>query len=181
MYPGTYAETQPDKPGVIPPASGTVLSYRELDQRSNQLAHLLYDHGLRAGGHLALFLENHPAYLEIVWACLRCGLYLTPINCHLSVAEAACFVDDCDASVLIASSALEQSSQLGELSSHCSLKLSVGGVVPGFTDYRTAAAVKPTHPIADERLGTLMLYSSGTTGRPKEVKRPQSPFHACSG
>jgi long-chain acyl-CoA synthetase len=145
MYPGTYAETQPDKPAVIHPASGTVLSYRELDQRSNQLAHLLYDHGLRAGDHLALFLENHPAYLEIVWACLRCGLYLTPINRHLSVTEAAYIVDDCDASVLIASSALEQSSRLGELSSRCTLKLSVGGEVQGFTDYRTATAGMPTH------------------------------------
>jgi long-chain acyl-CoA synthetase len=125
MYPGTYAETRPDKPVFIHPGSATLVSYAALNQRSNQLAHLLYDHGLRSGDHLALFLENHPAYLEIVWACLRSGLHLTPINRHLSVGEAAYIVDDCDARVLVASSTLEQSLQLGEQSNRCALKLSV--------------------------------------------------------
>lgn len=172
MYPGTYAKTQPDKAAVIHPASGTVVSYRELNQRSNQLAHLLYDHGLRAGDHLALFLENHPAYLEIVWACLRSGLYLTPINRHLSAAEAAYIIDDCDARALVASGALEQTLKLGEQSHRCTLKLSVGGTVDGFFDYAAAVAGQPTDNLSDERLGTLMLYSSGTTGRPKGIKRP---------
>lgn len=172
MYPGDYAQTQPDKPAIIHPSSGTQVTYRELNDRSNQLAHLLYDHGMRAGDHLALMLENHPAYLEIVWACLRSGLYVTPINRHLSAAEAAYIVDDCDARVLIASAGLEQSAELGKLADRCELKLAVGGTIDGYDSYEQAIADKPTHNIADERLGGLMLYSSGTTGRPKGILRP---------
>ncbi len=172
MYPGTHAKSQPDKPAVIQASTGKVLTYRTLDERSNKLAHLLYDEGLRPGDHLALLLENHLTYVEVIWACLRSGLYITPINRHLSASEAAYIVDNCDARVLIASHALEQSAELGKLSPRCSLKLSIGGPVTGFTDYETAIASKPTQPLAEQPLGAMMLYSSGTTGKPKGILRP---------
>ena len=172
MYPGVYAKSQPDKIAVIQASTGATLTYRMLDERSNQLAQLLFDAGLRPGDHIALFLENHLRYVEVVWACLRSGLYCTPINRHLSASEAAYIVDNCDAQVLIASAALEQSVELGQRSPRCSLKLSIGGAVEGFTDYELATAAKPTTPLAAERLGVLMLYSSGTTGKPKGILRP---------
>ncbi|TGD71262.1 acyl-CoA synthetase [Mangrovimicrobium sediminis] len=172
MYPGTHAKTQPERLAIIQPSSGLALSYRELDEQSNQLAQLLYAQGLRRGDHLALFLENHPRFLVVLWACLRSGLYFTPINRHLSAAEAAYIVDDCDARVLVASAALEQSEELGRLAPRCELKLAIGGAVPGFTDYDTATAQQSTQALAEEHMGTLMLYSSGTTGRPKGIKRP---------
>ncbi len=173
MYPGTHAQAQPDKFAIIQPSSGATLTYRELDEQSNQLAQLLRAQGLEPGDHLALFLENHPLFLVVVWACLRSGLYFTPINRHLSAAEAAYIVGDCDARVLIASAALEQSEALGEMSPACELKLSIGGALPGFTDYATAVGAQPAEALADEAMGTLMLYSSGTTGRPKGIKRPR--------
>lgn len=172
MYPGTHAQNQPDKPAIIHPSSGATTTYLELDQRSNQLAQLLYDVGLRPGDHVALFLENVPAFLEITWACLRSGLYLTPINHHLSATEAAYIVDNCDARVLLASALLEQSAELGTLSARCDVRLSVGGGLAGFSEYESAIAGKPTQTITSEQQGTLMLYSSGTTGRPKGILRP---------
>jgi len=172
MYPGVYAKSQPDKPAVIQPSTGTTLTYRQLDERSNQLAHLLFDAGLRRGDHVALFLENHLNFFEVIWACLRSGMYITPINCHLSASAAAYIVDNCDASALIASRALEQSEELGRLCSRCAVKLSIGGLVDGFSDYDSALAEKPTTMLAEEFLGSMMLYSSGTTGKPKGVLRP---------
>jgi len=172
MYPGAYAITQPDKFAIIHPSSGTQVTYRELNQRSNQLAHLLFDQGLRPGDHVALFLENRPVFLDFAWACLRSGLHFTPINRHLSAREAAYIVNDCDARVLLASAALEASEELGTLTTKCELKLAVGGEIKSFASYEKETVNKPTENIDDERLGTVMLYSSGTTGRPKGVLRP---------
>jgi fatty-acyl-CoA synthase len=172
LYLGAYALTQPDKLAAIRPATGETVTYRELDARSNQLAQLFHAHGLRRGDHVALFLENHLAYFDVIWACMRSGLYLTPINRYLSAAEAAYIVDDCDASALVASAGLEQSAELGALAKRCKVKLAVGGAVEGFVDYAGALAEQPTEKLAEEWLGSFMLYSSGTTGRPKGILRP---------
>lgn len=171
-YPGIHALLQPDKPAAIDGSTGESLTYLELDQRSNQLAHLLRQAGLGRGDHVAVFLENRLAYFEVVWACFRSGLYLTPINYHLPAGEAAYIVGDCDATALIASADLEQTVELGRLSPLCGLRLSVGGAVEGFVDYEQAIAGQPDTKLADESTGAMMLYSSGTTGRPKGIKRP---------
>ena len=115
MYPGTHARTQPDKLAAIRPSTGETLTYRELHERSNRLAQLLHAAGLRPGGHVALCLENSVEYLEVMWACMRSGLYLTPINWHLSAPEAAYIVKDCGATVLIASANVETSRDLGDV------------------------------------------------------------------
>jgi long-chain acyl-CoA synthetase len=181
MYPGTYAATQPDKVAVYRPATGETLTYRQLDARSNQLAQLLHAHGLRRGDHLALYLENDLVYFDVIWACMRSGLYLTPINRYLSAPEAAYIVDNCDARVLIASAKSDQSAELGRLSPRCELKLAVGGPLEGFVDYQAAIASQPTTPLDAEHLGSLMLYSSGTTGRPKGILRPLRDIHPSAG
>jgi fatty-acyl-CoA synthase len=172
MYPGNYSRTQPHKLAVIRPATGESLTYAQLDARSNQLAQLFHAEGLRRGDHVAVYMENHIAYFDVIWACLRSGLYLTAVNQHLTAAEAASIVDDCDAKALIASAALPGAAETGRLAKRCKLKLVVGGAAPGFADYATALAAQPVEPLADESIGTFMLYSSGTTGRPKGIRRP---------
>ena len=86
--------------------SGLVVSYRELDARSNRLAHLLRDRGLRRGDHVAIFAENHERFFDALWAAARSGLYFTPVNSHLTAAEAAYIIDDCDAKAIVTSTAM---------------------------------------------------------------------------
>ncbi|MCB2073529.1 MAG: acyl-CoA synthetase [Novosphingobium sp.] len=172
MHPGIHAQTQPDRIAIVRPSTGESLTYRELDARANRVANLLYDAGLRRGDHVALYLENHLAYFEVIWACMRSGLYFTPINFHLTAPEAAYIVDDCDAKALVASAGLDQVPELGRLTPRCEVKLSVGGEAEGFRPYEAALAGSAETPIADQWLGAMMLYSSGTTGRPKGIKRP---------
>jgi fatty-acyl-CoA synthase len=181
MYPGVYAKTQPDKLAAVRPSTGEGLTYGELDRRSNQLAQLLHAQGLRRGDHVAMFLENHLAFFVVCWACLRAGLYLTAINRHLTAPEAAYIVDNCDAKVLIASAALDESTELGRLSPRCSVKLAVGGALESFQEFDAALASQPAAPLADESHGTFMLYSAGTTGRPKGIIRPLQEGHPSEG
>jgi fatty-acyl-CoA synthase len=173
MYPGTWAAKFPDKPALIDSATGAVTSYRELDERSNRLAQLMWSAGLRPRDHVAIFMENHPAYFEVAWAALRSGLYLTTVNRYLTHEEAGYIVDDCEAQVLVASHHLAAvASRLPEQTPRCKTWLMVGGTVPGFEAYESAIARHPAEPLADEPSGGFMLYSSGTTGRPKGILRP---------
>ncbi|MFC3172798.1 acyl-CoA synthetase [Novosphingobium bradum] len=172
MYPGYFAQVQPDKLAAIMPSTGETLTYRELDQRSNQLARLLRAHGLGLGDHVAAYLENSLACFEVYWACMRSGLYLTMVNRHLPAAEAAYIVQDCGARALIVSGALEGSADLVARSPGCGVALAVGGPVAGCDDYRALVSAQSPEPLADERTGLLMLYSSGTTGKPKGILRP---------
>ncbi len=172
MNPAIHALTQPDKVAVVRPATGERLTYRTLDERANRLAQLLRAEGLEVGDGVALFLENHLNYFDVVWACMRAGLYLTPINTHLAASEAAYIVDNCDAKVLIASAALPASAELGRLSKGLKLNLAIGGAIDGFDDYEAALAASSADPLQQEHLGSMMIYSSGTTGRPKGIRRP---------
>ena len=96
-YPGAFAQTTPDKPAYVMASTGETVTYRELDERSNQLAHLWHERGLRRGDHVAILLPNHLRYFEVVWAALRSGLYYTPVNWHLTAPEVAYIVGDCGA------------------------------------------------------------------------------------
>lgn len=171
MYLGTLARNYPDKPAAIRPSTGEVRTFRQINDRSNQLAQLLHVHGLRRGDHVAMYMENQLTFFDVIQACMRSGLLVTPINWHLPAAEAAYIVDNCDARVLIASGALAETAELGRLSPRCDVKLSVGDTVDGFADFETAIAACPADPLPDEWLGGFMLYSSGTTGKPKGILR----------
>jgi long-chain acyl-CoA synthetase len=174
MYPGTVAKDHPDRPAVVMATSGEVVTFRQLDERSNQLAHLLRASGLSRGDHIALFMENHPRFLEVVWAALRSGLYVTTINSHLTAEETAYIVGDCDARVFITSVVLAPvAAELDQADlPRVHTWLMVGGTIDGYDSYEDAVADRPTTPIDDESTGATMLYSSGTTGRPKGVLRP---------
>ncbi len=103
MFPGTFVAGTPDKPAVIRPATGEQLTYRQLDERSLRLARYLRAIGMRPGDHLAVVAGNDLRMLEVYWAALRSGLYITAVNWHLTPAEAAYVVDDCEASALVVS------------------------------------------------------------------------------
>ena len=182
MYPGTHAAKNPDKPALIMGSSGEVVTFGELDDRSNRLAQLMWSAGLRPGDHVAVFLENHPAYPEIAWAALRSGLYLTAVNRYLTAEEAGYIVADCGARVLVASAALtDRAAGVLEHAPGIEIALMIDGVAEAYTAYEDAISRFPAQPLDEEPLGELMLYSSGTTGRPKGIRRPLSGRKASEG
>ena len=172
MYPTHWARTQGGKPAVINAHSGESISWKALDGRSNQVAHALRRAGLSIGDHLALLMENHLEYFEIAWAAFRAGLYITCINRYLTAEEAAYIVNDSGARAIISSGEIGIAAELAELIPNCPVRLMSRGTARGWESYEESIHGFPTTPLADEAMGDSMLYSSGTTGRPKGVKRP---------
>lgn len=172
MYPGFHATTTPDKAAIVMAESGQQITYRELDERSNRLAQFLWSAGLREGDHLAILAENHVRYFEVYWAAVRSGLYLTAINRYLSAGEAAYLVNDSNSTVLITTVAVADvaAEMVGSIP-NCSTRLMMDGAVDGFDSYEDAVASMPATPLARQPRGDVMLYSSGTTGQPKGIRR----------
>ncbi|MFI7241897.1 acyl-CoA synthetase [Streptomyces qinglanensis] len=228
MYPGVHASADPDKPAVLADRTGEVLTYGQLEERSVRLANRLHAAGLRPGDHLALLSDNDPRCLEVYWAALRSGLYLTAVNSHLTPDEAACIVRDCGARALVVSAALaELATALVPRTPQIAVRLAYGsrggppqeqpwgsdrrngadhrqdrsqdqdqnrgrgrgqdqnrvrgggneraGERSGLAehgDYEQALANASPRPPAHQPRGADMLYSSGTTGRPKGIQPP---------
>ncbi|MGH7818658.1 MAG: acyl-CoA synthetase [Candidatus Binatia bacterium] len=162
--------------------SEETISYRELNDRSNRLAQLFWSEGLRPGGQVAIFTENHPRYFEVVWAAMRSGLYLTPVNSYLSAAEVAYILNDCGARAVVSSAARAKVVEgfAGDVPG-VRTRLMIDGATAGFRSYEEEVARRPAKPLDDEPLGEFMLYSSGTTGRPKGIKRPLSGRKVAEG
>jgi fatty-acyl-CoA synthase len=172
-YPGAFAATTPDKPALVMAGSGETLTYRELEDRSTRLAAHLRGLGLRPGEVVALLTDNRPQASEVYWACQRAGLYVTAVNWHLTADEAASIVADSGARVLVASAALAGlAGQVRAQAPAVTEALAFGGQVEGFGDYEAALAAADPVPPADQPRGADLLYSSGTTGRPKGIKPP---------
>ncbi|MDD5175015.1 MAG: acyl-CoA synthetase [Sterolibacterium sp.] len=170
MHPGIHAKATPNKPACIMAGSGISVSYAELDERANRLAQYFRKSGLKTGDHVALLLENHHRYFEVLWAALRSGLYLTPISTHFSLDEIAFIVNDCEATCFITSQYMEQAARdLVAITPAVRTRLMVDGEIPGYPSYETTISAMPAGRIADEGLGDIMSYSSGTTGRPKGI------------
>ncbi|MDE0255235.1 MAG: AMP-binding protein, partial [Rhodospirillaceae bacterium] len=96
-----FAERTPDKPALIMAGSGEIVTYAELEARSNRFAHLLRALGIRAGDHIAFFVENHPRFFELCWGAKRAGLYYTAISSYLTAGEVAYIVNDCGARLFV--------------------------------------------------------------------------------
>jgi long-chain acyl-CoA synthetase len=181
--PSTYVAEHPERPAVIT-SKGQAVTFAELEERSCRLAQALYAHGLREGDHVAVLMLNDDRTHEVAFGLQRAGLYYTMVNTHLTAEEAAYIVEDCGAHTLITSRALNPlAAEMVALTPDIDLRLVVGepagGAVPdGHADYDEFVAPFPGTPLADEREGFSMLYSSGTTGHPKGVRRELShePF-----
>ena len=171
-HPSIHARKNPDKIAYQMAGTGKAITYRELDELSNQGAHLFRALGLKAGDHIALLMENRLAFMEICWAAQRSGLYYTAISRYLTQDEIAYIVRDCGAKVFITTpKCAEQVKGLIKGEPGEPLFYMMDEPLPGFRSYDAETTVQPTTPIPDEVAGYDMLYSSGTTGRPKGIKR----------
>ena len=171
-HPSIYARTVPDKIAYQMAGTGKAITYRELDELSNQGAQLFRSLGLKAGDHIAFLMENRLAFMEICWAAQRAGLYYTAISRYLTEDEIAYIVKDCGAKVFITSpKCAEQVRNLVKGDASAPLFFMVDEPEAGFRSWDSEAIAMPKTPIADEVAGYDMLYSSGTTGRPKGIKR----------
>jgi long-chain acyl-CoA synthetase len=181
MYLPDQARRTPDKLAMVT-AEGKGVTYADLEARSNRLAQLFYARGLRRGDHVAIFMENNIRFMDVVWATYRSGLYITTINRYLNVDEIAYIAQDSGAKAIVSSFARREVA--GELQRHlpnCEVRLMVDGVVDGWMSYETMLADYPAEPLAQEWMGEALLYSSGTTGRPKGILRPLPDQSAVEG
>jgi long-chain acyl-CoA synthetase len=175
MYPGTQAKIRPQLPAFIMAQSGESVTYAELERRTNRLAHLLRAGGLGRLDHYAIFMENNARYVECCGAGERAGLYYTCVNSYLTADELAYILDNSESKLLITSMAKREVA-LAALAQCPRVErcLVVDGPGDGAraVNLDAAAGGFADSPIPDEALGTAMLYSSGTTGRPKGILRP---------
>jgi acyl-CoA synthetase (AMP-forming)/AMP-acid ligase II len=167
FHPSSFAKKNPNKAALIMGESGQVITFGQLDAMSNQVAQLLRSQGLQIGDKVAICLDNHPMYLVLAWGAQRAGLFMTTLPYRSTAPEIAYILQDSGAKVIFGSESLAP--VLDE----------VARLVPHVTGYRfggagsmnldSALSSMPTTPIGDERGGTDLLYSSGTTGKPKAV------------
>jgi long-chain acyl-CoA synthetase len=171
MHPSIHAVRTPDKPAYIMGESGKVVTYRQLDDRSNQAAQYLRSLGLRSGDTIGLFLDNSPRFLEICWGAHRAGLTYTAIAFRATAEEAAYILNDSGARMcLVSASKGPLAGELRRLSPKVDRWASVDGPIDGMAAWEGGTASMPARRIVDEKAGGDMLYSSGTTGRPKGIK-----------
>ena len=164
-----HAITAAPSPALI--IDGRAISYGELYANSQRVAAVLHEAGLRRGDGVALVLPNRPEFFEITWGCQLSGLYYTAVNTHFTPDEIAYVIDDSDAkAVFLDASMIDLAAHVREVNTGIGVHIAVGGELPGWQSYADAlAAAGDAPPLSD---GSEMLYSSGTTGRPKAVRRP---------
>lgn len=181
MFPGTYAETTPAKPAIVMVESGETVTYAQLEDRSARLAHVLRGAGLKPGDVVAVLCHNDPRVFDVYWAAMRCGLYITALNHHLTDDELTYILKDSGAGALIASSSCAPVVERLVAAVSVPTALAWGGRVEGCGVYEDALAAAPTTPVEDQPHGAPMLYSSGTTGHPAGVKPPLPPVQVHEG
>ena len=184
MFPHDFALTTPDKPAIIMGSTGEVITYRQLDEAAIRLSNVLRDAGLNPGDHVALCLENHPRYLEILWGCHYAGLIYTACSSRLTSAELTYILNDCAAKAFITSHyKADQALDIIDTIPDVHLRLMLDGTIDGYDSFEQTIAAASVTPLTDMVDGTDMLYSSGTTGMPKGIAKPlpMSPIGTSVG
>ncbi|RRQ27441.1 fatty-acid--CoA ligase [Rhodococcus sp. Eu-32] len=178
MYPPKIARSRPDAVAYVMAESGASLTYGELDRRSNQLAHRWREHGVGSGDTVVIAMENNIEWPVVVAAGMRTGLYVTPVNWHLQPSELTALVAECEPAVVVTSAKLASVvRQATESVGHDPLLQSVDDGVAGFEYLATAVKSLPDNPVDGELLGARVLFSGGTTGRPKAFRQALLGVH----
>ena len=173
MHPSLHARKTPDKVAYRMAGSGESVTYRELDDASNRVAQMFRDRGLKAGDHIAILMENHPRFFELCWGAQRSGILYTAISSRLTAAEAAYIIADSGSKLLVTSKALQGvAAELAASTPAVTTRLMTDGTIDGYDSYEQVIEAYPATPIGNQTAGRDMLYSSGTTGRPKGVLAP---------
>ena len=172
MHPIQHAKTNPGKPAVIMAGSGATMTFGEMDAESNRFAHLLRARGLNPGDAFAVLLENRLEYFTLIWGSQRAGTMLVPISTRLTAPEIAYILGDSEAKLLITSRYFDH--VMGDVRSQCPDLPVLVMDGEGQEDFHAELAAQSPEPIDDPTAGLVMLYSSGTTGRPKGI-RPKPP------
>jgi acyl-CoA synthetase (AMP-forming)/AMP-acid ligase II len=173
VHPSLHARRTPHKVAYRMAASGEVVTYGELDAASNRVARLLRANGLVAGDHIAILMENHPRFFEVCWGAQRSGIIYTAISTRLTAEEAAYIIADSGSRLLVTSKAQRGvAADLVASTPAVKTRLMADGTIDGYDSYERIIEAYPARPIADQTAGRDMLYSSGTTGRPKGVLAP---------
>ena len=169
MHPSVHARINPDKAAVIVAETGEVIRYGDMETASNRAAQLFRAHGLQHEDVVAFMLENTPHYYGMVWGAQRAGLRYVCISSRLTQDETDYILENSGAKILVVSASLGDAALA--LTADVE-RFVLGGAIAGFASWEDAVVAMPETPVVDERAGTDMLYSSGTTGRPKGVRVP---------
>jgi len=174
MFPGAHLDTHGDKPAITMAGSGFTQTYAELDAAANRLSRLLRAAGLNPGDHIAICMENHDRYMEVIWGCHYAGLIYTAASSRLQSTELEYIVNDCGARAYITSKyKADQAAEIMANTPAVELRLMLDGTIEGYESYEAAVEAQPPEPLDEDRIAGLdMLYSSGTTGMPKGITRP---------
>ena len=174
-----WARTIPDRPAII--TETATVSFASLNARANQLARALRRRGIAAGDGIALVCANRPEFAEVYYAAQRAGLRLTPVNWHLTGGEAGYIVADSAARAIVADADLAEVAVGATVdATSCTVRLAIGGDIESFEDYDAALGDEDDADLSDPVLGSTMLYTSGTTGRPKGVFRTEPPARSIA-
>lgn len=173
FHPRHHAEKEPDRLAYVMCDTGEEVTFGQLEARANQGAHLFRARGLRTGDHIVILMENRREFLELCFAADRAGLFYTTVSTHLALDEITYIIADSGAKIVVTSDHFPDIARSLKQTLPADVELyAVGAEQEGIASWSDLVAQQPSTPIMDERQGLDMLYSSGTTGRPKGVKWP---------
>lgn len=179
MHPRIHAAEAPGRPAAILAETGQTLCYGDLEERANRGAHLFRSLGIASGDAIVIWLPNLLEYFEVYWAAQRAGLYIAPIPTAMTADEAGYILADSGAKLLVTSGDVQAAAAVAAASPRgLATIVTAGAPLQGCRSWAERIAGLPTEPIADESAGFHLVYSSGTTGRPKGIRLPLSGGHA---